>query len=160
MTHDSSLRDHLARLLAWEDAHVSFDSAVKALEPRLRGMAPPSLPYSPWQLVEHVRLTQNDILDFCRNPSYRERNWPDDYWPSSPEPPSGAAWAASIRAFKEDCEALVALALNEAIPLEARIPHGSGQTYLRELLLAADHTAYHVGELVVVRRLLGSWPSR
>jgi uncharacterized damage-inducible protein DinB len=159
MTLDQPLREHVARLLAWEEAHVSFDTAVKDLEPRLRGARPPGLPYSPWQLVEHLRITQHDILDFCRNPAYEELSWPDAYWPSSAEPPSEAAWTTSIRAFKEDREALCALALNRETELGARIPHGSGQTYLRELLLVADHSAYHVGELVVVRRLLGSWPS-
>jgi len=157
---DDQLRDYLARLLAWEDAHVSYDTAVKSLEPRLRGTQPPGLPYSPWQLVEHLRMAQHDILDFCRNPGYQEMKWPEDYWPAAAEPPSSAAWTASLQEFREDREALRALALNPAIGLETRIPHGTGQTYLRELLLAVDHSAYHVGQLVVVRRLLGSWPPR
>ena len=158
MAHDQSLREQLARLLAWEDAHVSYDTAVKSLEPRLRGAQPSGIPYSPWQLVEHLRIAQHDILDFCRNPAYEEMKWPDDYWPAGAELPSANAWTASLRAFKEDREALEALALNPEIPLEASIPHGTGQTYLRELLLAVDHSAYHVGQLVTVRRLLGSWP--
>jgi hypothetical protein len=157
VTNDEALRQHLARLLAWEEAHVSYDTAVKDLEPHLRGAKPAGLPYSPWQLVEHLRLCQRDILDFCRDPDYEERSWPDDYWPSSAQPPTGGAWESSVRGFTEDREALRALALDREIPLEAKIPHGSGQTYLRELLLVADHSAYHVGELVVVRRLLGSW---
>jgi hypothetical protein len=108
--------------------------------------------------VEHLRRTQHDILDFCRNPAYRELAWPDDYWPDTEGPPSSAAWTESIRAFERDREALEALARDPAIDLLAAIPHGDGQTYLRELLLAADHAAYHLGELIVVRRLLGSWP--
>lgn len=160
MTNDDPLREHLARLLAWEDAHVSYDTAVKDLEPRLRGAKPAGLPYSPWQLVEHLRLTQYDILDFCRNSNYKDRSWPDDYWPSSAQPPTDGAWQSSVRGFTEDREALSALALDREIRLEAKIPHGSGQTYLRELLLVADHSAYHIGELVVVRRLLGSWPPK
>jgi uncharacterized damage-inducible protein DinB len=155
---DDQLRDFLARLLAWEDAHVSYDTAVKNLEPRLRGTQPPGLPYSPWQLVEHLRMAQHDILDFCRNPAYQEMKWPEDYWPAGVEPPSSAAWTASLQQFRKDREALQALALNRDISLETTIPHGTGQTYLRELLLAVDHSAYHVGQLVVVRRLLGSWP--
>jgi hypothetical protein len=108
--------------------------------------------------VEHLRITQHDILDFCRNPDYRQPVWPDDYWPDGDGPPSTAAWTESVRAFQGDREALQALAGDPAIDLLATIPHGDGQTYLRELLLAADHAAYHVGELIVVRRLLGCWP--
>lgn len=160
MPDDRSLREQLARVLAWEDAHTSFDTVVSELEPRHRGIQPAGLPYSPWQLVEHLRLAQFDILDFCLNPRYREQNWPDDYWPSSQAPPSDAAWAEGVQRFKDDRQALRDLALNPAIRLDARIPHGNGQTYLRELLLAADHAAYHVGELVVVRRLLGAWPPK
>ena len=157
MPVDGAFRAHLSRLLAWEDAHVSFDTAVADLEPGLRGSAPAGLPYSPWQLVEHIRLTQEDILDFCRNPGYQEREWPGAYWPVAAAPPSVEAWDASIRGYRRDRDALSALAAEESIRLEGTIPHGSGQTYLRELLLVADHTAYHLGELIVVRRLLGAW---
>jgi hypothetical protein len=152
------LREQLAGLLAWEEAHVGFDAAVAGVPARLRSRKPDGLPYSAWQLIEHLRLTQHDILEFCRNPNYREARWPDDYWPSSDAPPSGAAWEASIHAFQEDRDALQSIARDPAIELEAEIPHGNGQTYLRELLLAADHAAYHVGELIVLRRLLGVWP--
>jgi hypothetical protein len=124
----------------------------------LRGTKPASLPYSPWQLIEHLRITQADILDFCRNPKYRELKWPDDYWPSSTSPPDSAAWHESIQGFQRDRAALQDLSNDPTINLEARIPHGDDQTYLREILLAADHAAYHIGELVVVRRLLGAWP--
>lgn len=154
----SSLREHLARLLSWEDAHTSFDSAVANLPDHLRGAKPSALPYSPWQLVEHLRLAQRDILDFCRNPEYQELSWPDDYWPSSAAPPHSSAWDDSIREFQRDRAALQELSKDPKIDLESRIPHGSGQTYLRELLLAADHAAYHVGQLVVLRRVLGAWP--
>ena len=153
-----SLREHLARVLAWEDAHVDFSAAVGKLPARLRGVRPADLPYSPWRLVEHLRITQYDILDFCRNPAYQQPAWPDDYWPPSDAPPSEDAWAGSIRAFERDRRALQALARDPSLDLLATIPHGEGQTYLRELLLAADHAAYHVGELIVVRRLLGIWP--
>jgi hypothetical protein len=158
MTRAGPLREQLARLLAWEDAHVEFAAAVAKLSPKLRGVRPANLPYSPWQLVEHLRRTQRDILDFCRNPAYSQPAWPDAYWPETEAPPSSAAWAESVRSFERDREGLQALALDPAIDLMATIPHGDGQTYLRELLLAADHAAYHLGELIVVRRLLGSWP--
>lgn len=160
MPNTTSLREHIAKLLNWEDAHVSFDAAVADLPAALRGRTPADLPYSPWQLVEHLRITQGDILDFCRNPSYDELSWPKDYWPTSAAPGSPAAWDESVRRFGDDRAGLQQLARDPAIDLEARIPHGDGQTYLRELLLAADHAAYHLGELIVVRRLLGAWPKK
>ena len=156
---NATIGDHLARLLGWEDAHATFDAAVAGLPDDLRGRAPAGLPYSPWQLVEHLRITQYDILDFCRNPAYEELAWPSDYWPATGAPPSPVAWDESLRRFRQDRAALQQLARDPAIDLAARIPHGTGQTYLRELLLAADHSAYHVGELIVVRRLLGAWPA-
>lgn len=157
---DASLRAQLAQLLEWEDAHVSFDVAVEGVPPKLRGAAPDGLPYSPWQLIEHLRLAQHDVLDFCLNPEYRELRWPDDYWPTSAAPPKPADWDESIAQFRRDRAALQSLASDPKIDLFARIPHGSGQTYLRELLLAADHGAYHVGQLVAVRRGLGAWSPR
>jgi uncharacterized damage-inducible protein DinB len=157
MTADASLRDLLGRLQSWEDAHVGFDAAVDGIPSDLRGEQPAGVPYSPWQLVEHLRRTQHDILDFCRNPHYEELNWPEDYWPASAEPPAASAWDESIKAYRADRTALEQLAADPAVDFSARIPHGSGQTYLRELLLAADHAAYHVGQLVLVRRLLGAW---
>jgi uncharacterized damage-inducible protein DinB len=118
------------------------------------------MPHSPWQLLEHLRLTQHDILDFCRNPAYSERAWPKDYWPSSAGPPTAAAWDESVAAFRREREELKQLAADPALDLFARIPHGTGQTYLRELLLVADHNAYHIGQLVLVRRSLGVWPPK
>lgn len=160
MINESLLRDQLSRLLAWEDAHVGFDNAVDGIPAELRGTRPSNLPYSPWQLIEHLRITQHDILEFCRNPNYKELKWPDDYWPASDAPPSARAWDESIRMFRQDRKALQQLAADPAVDLTARIPHGDGQTYLRELILAADHAAYHLGELIVVRRLLGIWKSK
>ena len=151
------LRTQLATVLEWHDAHADFDTAVEGLPAELRGRAPDGLPYSPWQLVEHLRLAQHDILDFCRNPAYQEMRWPHDYWPAAAEPPSPGAWEESIAGFRRDREALRALALDPDLDLFAAIPHGQGQTYLRELLLVADHNAYHLGQLVAVRRLLGAW---
>lgn len=159
MDRDESLRTHLRKILDWEDAHVGFDAAIDNLPETLRGIAPEGLPYSPWQLVEHLRLTQRDILEFCRNPAYVEAKFPDDYWPPSAVPPTLAAWDESVAGFRRDREALKQLAADAAVDLFARIPHGTGQTYLRELLLVADHNAYHVAQLVVVRRCLGIWRS-
>jgi hypothetical protein len=158
MKHEQqALRELLARVLSWEDAHASFDSAVEGFPDRQRGTQPPGLPYSGWQLVEHLRITQHDILDFCQNADYAEMKWPDDYWPASPAPPTSDSWEESIRQYRRDRKALQQLAANLDVDLHAKIPHGSGQTYLRELLLVADHNAYHLGQLVLVRRLLGAW---
>jgi hypothetical protein len=154
-----SIRAVIARLLDWEDAHAGFDKIVSGFPRKLRGQVPRGLPYSPWQLLEHIRLTQRDILDFCLNPAYEERHWPDDYWPKDASPPSASTWDESVSRFREDREALKQLALDARIDLSAKVPAGEDQTYLRELLLAADHTAYHLGELVVVRRALGAWPA-
>jgi hypothetical protein len=158
MTQIDFLRTALARLLDWEDAHAKFDRVVAGLAHELQGQVPAGLPYSPWQLLEHIRLTQHDILQFCRNPAYEEPHWPDDYWPKSAPSPSATAWDDSVLAYHQDCEALKELATDPSVDLLAKVPAGNGQTYLRELLLVADHTAYHLGELVVVRRLLGAWP--
>ncbi len=154
-----SIRDHLARLLDWREAHVEFDAAVDGIGPQHRGVVPDGLPHSAWQLVEHVRIAQNDILDFCANAAYREKKWPDDYWPAHPAPPSEAAWDQSIASYVRDRDALKQLVGDSKIDLAAKVGHGAGQTYLREVLLVADHTAYHVGQIVLVRRLLGIWPA-
>lgn len=154
------IRDQLADALAWHEAHATFDDAVKGLAPDLRGQRPPGFPHSPWELVEHLRLAQHDLLEFCRNPAYRPPSWPGDYWPTQPAPPRADAWDETIRAYQRDRDAFRALVRDPAITLEAPIPHGDGQTYLREILLALDHAAYHVGQLVAVRRALDAWGGR
>ena len=157
MIEEKALRQLLSKLLDWEDAHVGFEAAVGGIPAKFRGVRPDGAPHSPWQLVEHLRIAQFDILDFCVNPQYAEKKWPDDYWPADAAPPSSGAWDASIARFTTDRQALQQLAANPTIDLTASIPHGSGQTYLRELVLVADHTAYHVGQLVLVRQQLGIW---
>jgi uncharacterized damage-inducible protein DinB len=154
---DDALREHIARLLDWEDAHVGFDNAVDGIPVDKRGARAPGFEHSPWQLLEHMRLAQEDILDFCDNPRYEHTlKWPDDYWPA-PAPPSDTAWEDSIASFTRTREKLKALA-RDATDLTATVPTGKGnQTYLRALLLVADHTAYHVGQLVAARRALGIW---
>jgi uncharacterized damage-inducible protein DinB len=154
---DKALRDQLAAALAWEDAHAGLEQIVDGVPADKWGAAASDLPYTLWQLLEHLRLAQRDILDFCRNPRYSQPRWPDDYWPKEPAPPIAEAPAASIAEFLRDREALAALARDVSVDLFARIPHGTGQTYLRQLLLAADHTSYHLGQMVVVRRALGIW---
>lgn len=154
---DAALRQLLARQLGWHDAHADFEAAVADLSPALRGVAPAGLPYSPWQLVEHIRLTQADILTFCARADYEEGHWPNDYWPATAAPPDATAWEASLAAYRRDREALERMIKDPHCDLFAKVPAGTGQTFLREFLLVADHTAYHVGQLVAVRRLLGSW---
>jgi len=154
---DRALRDQLARLLGWRDAHADFDAAVEGVPEEARGVRPRGLPHSAWELLEHLRLTQADILEFCRSESYREKEWPRDYWPDSPAPPGAGAWDRAAGEYRADREALQSLALDPGVNLLDAIPWGTGQTYLRELLLVADHMAYHVGQLVLVRRALGAW---
>jgi DinB superfamily len=158
MVRSEALRGQLARMLAWNEAHVGFDAAVEGLAPSLRGRRPNGFPHSCWELVEHIRLAQHDLLEFCRNPNYSAPRWPEGYWPALAGPPTPRSWDESIAAFRSDREALQAFVTKSGIDLGARIPHGTGQTYLRSVLLAADHTSYHVGQLVAVRRLLGAWP--
>ena len=151
------LRQHLVAFLDWRNAHVTFDDAVANLPADLRDKQPSGLPHSPWQLVEHLRLAQRDILDFCVDPEYTEGKWPEDYWPKSQAPPTSAAWDESIAEFKRDLAKLRRIARDPKIDLVGKLPFAPQATYLRELLLVADHNAYHVGQIVIVRRLLGAW---
>ena len=156
--NDTALRETLARALAWKDAHATFDDAVADFPAQLRGVRPDGVPWSAWQLVEHIRIAQQDILEFSLPGEYRESAWPDAYWPKEPTPPSEQAWHDAIAAVRRDRDAMARLALDEAVDLAAPTPHGTGQqTHLRAVLLVLDHTAYHVGQLVLLRRLLGQW---
>ena len=152
------LRAHLVRLLDWDEAHVSFDKALAGLPVEIRGSRARGFEHSPWELLEHLRIAQADILEFCVNASYvHDRTWPDDYWPASPAPPDAAAWDQSIAQYKSDLEAMKTLVQNQP-DLFALVPTGTGQqTYLRAILLEVDHAAYHVGQIVAVRRALNAW---
>ena len=155
---EQALRDHLARVLDWNEAHVGFDKAVEGIPSDKRGARATGFEHSPWQLLEHMRRAQQDILDFCINPNYvHNLKWPDDYWPSAAAAPSEAAWEESVASFVHAREQVQALA-RDVDDLTAPVPTGtSAQTYLRAILLVADHTAYHVGQLVALRRALGVW---
>ena len=155
---DARLRDQLVRFIDWEEAHVGFDKAIDGLPSDKRGMQAPGFEHSIWQLLEHLRIAQEDILDFCVNPSYvHDRKWPDDYWPKNPVPPDAEAWDRSVAAVRRDRENFKALARDTA-DVYALVPTGKGhQTYIRALLLINDHNAYHVGQIVAVRRALGAW---
>jgi hypothetical protein len=154
---DRSLREHLLKLLTAEQAHASFESAIKNLPAELRGKRPKGAKHSPWELVEHLRIAQEDILDFSVNPNYKAIDWPGGYWPATPAPPDEKAWDKSVRAFRKTLKSFCALISDPATDLYSPIPHGDGQTILREAMLIADHNAYHVGQLVMARQLLGAW---
>jgi len=150
----SDLRKHLDNLLRMEGAHLDFDAAVAGFPVHLRGKKPKGAPHSAWQLLEHMRLAQWDILDFCRNANYEEKRFPEDYWPATAAPPDENAWDANTRQFRRDLKAIRALVADEKQDLFAKIPHGQGQTLLREALLVADHNSYHLGQLVFLRKWL------
>ena len=158
MPKDESIRDHLSKLLRWEDAHVGFDTAVADLSPEFRGARPAGQPHTPWRLLEHLRICQWDILEFIRSADHVSPKFPDGYWPDGDGPPTAPAWDDSIARFRQDLRAMQDLVRDPHTDLLAPIPHGDGQTIFREVVLLADHTAYHLGQLIVVRRLLGAWP--
>ncbi len=157
---DASLRRHLVNLLRSQGAHLDFDSAVKGLPVELRGAKPDGQPHTPWRLVEHLRIAQGDILEFSRRSEHVSPAWPEGYWPATGEPPGDDAWEASVTAFRRDLQAMCDLVNDPASDLFAELPWGDGQTLLREALLVADHNAYHVGQIVALRSLLGDWPPR
>ncbi len=156
-TPDAMLREHVVRLLTARQAHATFDDAMTDLPARLCGVRPETLPYSIWEQVEHLRRAQRDILDFCVDEDYTQPAWPDDYWPGTAAPPSPKAWDASVAAVRDDLRALCDLVEDPETDLYAEVPQGDGQTFLREALLVADHNAYHVGQIVTIRRQLGAW---
>jgi len=158
MSHDRALRDHLLYLLRGGGAHLDFEKAIGDLPPKLRGGKPAALPHTPWRLLEHLRICQWDILEFSRNPKHVSPQFPAGYWPAGDAPPDDGAWDRSVAGFRADLKAMQELVADPATDLFAPIPHGEGQTILREALLVADHNAYHLGQLVTVRRLLGAWP--
>jgi hypothetical protein len=157
MGHEDRLREHLLELLGGGHAHLNFDAAVAGLPPELRGTRPPRLPHTPWRLLEHMRLAQWDILRFCIDPHHVSPEFPEGYWPAGDAPPDPDAWDRSVAAFRADLKAMMDLVADPKTDLFAPLPHGQGQTVLREALLVADHNAYHLGQFVTVRRLLGAW---
>lgn len=155
---DDIVRAHLTTALHWEDAHVGFEKSVAGLPDSARGTRPPGFEHSAWELVEHIRLAQDDILEFCLDAHYEHtKAWPADYWPPMPAPPDDATWHASVAAVVASRQRIEALT-HEVDDLTASVPTGNAtQTYLRAVLLATDHVAYHVGQIVLVRKALGAW---
>lgn len=155
----AAVREQLVALLTGSNAHQSFEDAVYDLPAPLRGVTPDKLPYSIWQLVDHIRIAQWDILEFSRNPAYESPAWPTGYWTPDAAPAGEAAWQQALAQIEQDRDAFVALLHDPDRDLYAPFAHGNGQNLLREALLIADHTAYHVGEIIIIRRLLGAWDS-
>ena len=157
MDSDKSLREHLVKLLEGGQAHVTFDAAVKGVPVALRGKRPKGSEHSLWEILEHMRIAQWDILEFSRDANHVSPPWPEGYWPKTKAPPNAQAWNKCIRAFKADLETMRQLVTAKTTDLHAPLAHGDGQTILREALLIADHNAYHLGEFILVRRLLSAW---
>jgi hypothetical protein len=160
MAETAALRKHLVELLRGGNAHADFARAAGGLPARLRGARAPKLPFTPWRLLEHMRIAQWDILEFSRDAQHASPAWPEGYWPASDAPGSARAWEGSVAGFRRDLAAMVALVKDPATDLFRRIPHGTGQTILQEALLVADHNAYHLGQFILLRRLLGAWKDR
>ena len=160
MADTKDWRAIIASSLDWEQAHASLDSAIANLPADLRGKRPEKGPHSVWELLDHIRRTLHDLVEFCTNENYQELKWPDDYWPSSPAPSSDAEWNDAIVQIHRDNETFAEFTNDPSRDLTAKIPHGTGQTYLRTVLVAMDHAAYHVGQIVYTRRLLDAWPAK
>ena len=157
MQQNRALREHLVQLLSARQAHATWEDVVSDILPEHRGTTIQGAPYTPWQLLEHLRITQWDILEFSRNPKHVSPEFPEGYWPETAEPPDEAAWETSVARFRNDLEAMIELVSNSSTDLVTPLRHGTGQTLLREAMLVADHNAYHLGQLVLLRKMLGSW---
>lgn len=157
LKEEDAIRKALVELLRGGNAHASLQDAVKDFPVEFYAKKPPKAPHNAWQLLEHMRITVHDLLDFCRNPKYSAPEWPADYWPRNPASPSSDEWDASVKALRADLRDFEVMIEDKHVDLSAQIPWGDGPTILREILLAADHTSYHVGQLVLLRIELGIW---
>ena len=160
MADNQDWRAIVASSLDWEQAHAGLDSSIANVPPELRGKRPDGLPHSVWEQLYHIRYTLHDLLDFCINDKYHEPKWPEDYWPASPAPANDDEWQKTIDAIHLHNAAFAAFTMEEGRDLTDKIPHGTGQTYLRTVLVAMDHASYHVAQIVLTRRLLGDWPPK
>ncbi len=159
MDNDESLRHYLLNLLSGEGAHMTFEQVLGNLPSSMRGQKTAVIPYAIWELLEHLRIAQWDILEFSRNSCHVSPEWPGGYWPESETPSDDTAWQNSVGAFQSDLQAMKELVRDPSTGLFVPIPHGNGQTILREALLVADHNAYHLGQIMLIRKLLGAWPA-
>jgi uncharacterized damage-inducible protein DinB len=159
LSNKEDWRAIVASSLNWEQAHSSLENAIRGLSPELRGKRPTGFPHSVWELLEHIRITQHDLLDFVVNPEYEEKlKWPDDYWPPAAAPATEKAWNESVSGWKKDRMALERFTTDSKVDLTTKIPRGTGQTYLRTVLVAVTHASYHLAQIITVRQLLGAWP--
>jgi len=160
MDTDKALRDHLLALLRGRQAAMNFDDVVADFPPDKMNTFPPNVSYTPWHVLEHMRITQWDILDYMRNPNYQEMAWPKDYWPPKEAHADVKAWEQTIQMFRHDLDEIRAIVTDPKTDFYAPIPHGyGGHTILREVLLVADHNAYHIGELGILRQVIRAWPN-
>lgn len=157
--NDHALRKNVTELLRGGAAHASPKDALANLDPERRNVRPAEGMHSVWEEIEHIRIAQEDILRYTLDPGWQSPDWPSGYWPSGVAEVTDEMWEESVRRFNADLDELLSLAANDRIDLTAEIPHGEGRTYLRQLLLAADHNAYHFGQIVQTRKLLGDWPA-
>ena len=155
--NEKSLREHLANVLSGHGAHIDWKATFAGVPPKMRGVRPKGLPYSLWELLEHMRIAQWDILEFSRDAKHVSPEWPAGYWPAPQAPPNAQAWDKSLKSFERDLAAMKKLVNSPKTDLFAKIPHGTGQTVLREAILVADHNSYHLGQALAVRRILGIW---
>jgi hypothetical protein len=158
--NDKALREHVLYLLEGGGAHAKFDDVVAGIPAKILGQKPAGLPHSLWMLLEHLRIAQWDILEFSRDPKHTSPKWPEGYWPKTEAPTTAAAWNASVKKFRQGLQAMQELVKDPKIDLFARIPWSDSHTILREALLLADHNAYHLGQMLDARRLLGAWPNK
>jgi DinB family protein len=157
---EKAIHKYLAEVITWGEAHADWKAALADFPAKLRGEKPAGAPHTAWQLLEHCRIAQWDIIEFSRDPKHVSPDFPAGYWPKTPAPPSAAAWEKSVKEFEKDSHEIAKIALDPKIDLTAPIPHGSGQTMVRQILLLADHNSYHLGQLVLLRRLLGAWSAK
>jgi len=154
---DKALREHLVNLLSDGGAHIDWKATFAGVPPKLRGVRPAGLPCSIWDLLEHMRIAQWDIVEFSRDAKHVSPEWPTGYWPGAEAQPTATAWDKSLKSFAHDLAEMQKIVQNPKTDLFRPIPHGTGQTILREALLVADHNAYHLGQVLTVRRILGNW---
>lgn len=155
---DDILRNQLLQVLSGRNAHFTFDDVVKDFPIEAINQRPPNVGYTPWHLIEHLRIAQRDILEFMRNPDHISPKWPEGYWPKLEDKAGEAEWLDSLSAFRQDLKVIEAIVIDPKIDLLTELPHASGYTYLREILLVADHNAYHIGEFAILRQVMGTWP--
>lgn len=159
MPDDQVLRRQIQQLLTGRNAHYTFDDAVADFPLEAINTKAPNVPYTPWHLVEHLRIAQWDILEFMRDPDHVSPQWPKGYWPDPEETIDAAGWQASLDAFRADLAAVMGMVEDVSVDITSEISHAPGYTYLREFLLVADHNAYHVGEFAILRQVMGTWHS-